>query len=662
MIEIRSLRDLLRLFFIFRREFKLALITTIVIAVLGAFLLPARYESNARLLVKPGRESTTVPIEAGSRQPLVASGTQHDPIVDEEKMLTGRPIVHLVAERYLEMANTSPQGVWQTIKFYIKKAEGAVIEAVRSLLQLFGILEAQSDLERLASLLEKNFTASHEVGSSVIEISFTWEDPVIAQKVVETWVNAYLEERARALGRKSLYAFYETESNKVANQIQTLRQQLQGRLKQIDSVSVEARLKNLTNQIDRITDARVHALNQLAGLWNFLNSAHDQLRNQPIEMVTSRETSLNPTQLDLKRQLNTLQVERARLLRTYLPEAKTVQEIEQNISDLQTLSDKAATRLERAQNSAPNSLAMNVKQQIIDAELQEQQLTGQIGGYDQTLAGLRQDRDQVMTDEPELNRLTLQLTTAEKSFALYSENLEQARIDQALDTSQISNIALIELATYNPTRVFPKSLMILLFAIPAGIAVGLLTIYVCYLLDQRIHDGARLQEIFHVPLWGSVPDIEDRTPASNNQLTASIYRIYGLLPIERIETEGLAIGLTSARHGEGVSFIIQQLHRLLQERGHTVKLNTVGPALPGEVLLLDASALLSNQEAFLILRRADLIALVIEARTSTVPMIENALSLLLTAFKKVDGIILNRRRFEVPANVLAWINQWHGAA
>jgi uncharacterized protein involved in exopolysaccharide biosynthesis len=61
-IEIRSLRDLLRLFFIYRREFKLAVITTIVVAVLGAFLLPARYESDARLLVKPGRDNTTLPI------------------------------------------------------------------------------------------------------------------------------------------------------------------------------------------------------------------------------------------------------------------------------------------------------------------------------------------------------------------------------------------------------------------------------------------------------------------------------------------------------------------------------------------------------------------------------------------------------------------------
>lgn len=660
MIEIRSLRDLLRLFFIFRREFKLAVITTIVVAVLGAFLLPTRYESDARLLVKPGRDSTTVPIEAGNRQTLISPSTQHDPIVDEEKMLTGRPIVHIVAQRYLELsAAAEPQGFWKTLKFYAKKAMGTAIDALRSLLQLVGLSEPQSPQDRLATRLEKNFQASHEAGSSVIDISFTWDDPEIAQQVVKIWVDTFLEERARVLGRKSLYAFYEGEGNKVAAQILSLKEQLQGRLKQIDSISVDARLENLTSQIDRLTDARVNAQNQLSGISSFLINARQQILDQPGEVVTSRETSLNPTQLDLKRQLNTLQVERARLLRTYLPEAPAVKQIEQNIHDLQALSEQEETRLERSKNTAPNSLVTNVKQQVIDAQLQQRRLTGQIENYDKTLAALRTERDRVLTDEPELNRLTQQLRTAEKSYALYSENLEQARIDHELDSSQISNIAIIEHATFNPARVFPKSLLILLFAIPAGIAVGLLTIYVCYLLDQRIHDGSRLPELFQVPLWGSVPDLEDATPAA---MTASIYRLYSLLPMDRIESQGLTLGLTSARHGEGVSFILERLRRLLEERGQRVRVNDSAPAQPGEVLLLDASALLSNQEAFLILRRADLIALVIEARTSTVPMIENAMSLLTTAFGKVDGLILNRRRFEVPSRVLERINSWRGAA
>ncbi|MCS7958383.1 lipopolysaccharide biosynthesis protein, partial [Pseudomonas aeruginosa] len=134
----------------------------------------------------------------------------------------------------------------------------------------------------------------------------------------------------------------------------------------------------------------------------------------------------------------------------------------------------------------------------------------------------------------------------------------------------------------------------------------------------------------------------------------------GLLPYARIEEKGLTLGLTSARHGEGVTFIIEQLRRLLEENGVRVRVGGE-PAQPGEVVLLDAPALLDSREAFIALRRADLIALVVEAQKSTVPVVEHALTILTTAFGKVDGIIINRRRFEVPSKVLQTIARYRSA-
>jgi uncharacterized protein involved in exopolysaccharide biosynthesis len=657
-IDIRSLRDLLRLFFIFQREFRWAVLITVVVAVLGAFLLPARYESNARLLVKPDRQNTTLPIEAQNRQTLVAPSTQRDPIVDEEKLLTGRPIVYQVAQRYLEETGAQqPTGFWKTLKHYAKRAGSAVLDGLRSVLQMLGIVEPQSDEQRLARKLEKNFQASHEAGSAVIDVRFVWDDPEVAQKILHTWIEVYMAERVRVLGRTSLRGFYQEEMNQTAERIRLLKEQRQQGLKLIDSISAKARLENLTNQIDRLTDARVTSQNERAGLSSLAGGARQQIGRLPAEVVTEREISLNPTQLDLKRQLNALQVERTRLLRTYTDEASPVRLIEQDIQNVQALVQQEQERLERSQNRAPNALANNARQQLMDAELRQQQLTAQIAEYDRELAALRKERDRVLGDEPELNRLQLELETAEKSFALYAENLEKARIDHALDTSQISNIAQIEQATLNPARVFPKSLMILLAMLPAAIGVGLLVVYICYLLDQRIHDGARIQQKFNVPLWASIPE---RDSADRHALDASVYRLYGLLPLEQIRAQGMALALTSARSGEGVSFIMDQLEPLLTEHGFVVRRGGDALPAPGELLLLNVSALLSKPDAFITLRRADLIALVVQARTSTVPRVENALSLLLTAFKKVDGIILNRRRFEVPARVMAAMQRWGG--
>ncbi|KAF1028332.1 MAG: hypothetical protein GAK37_02260 [Pseudomonas sp.] len=217
---------------------------------------------------------------------------------------------------------------------------------------------------------------------------------------------------------------------------------------------------------------------------------------------------------------------------------------------------------------------------------------------------------------------------------------------------------MIEEAALNPGRMFPKSLLMLVLAIPFAVVVGLLAIYLSYLLDQRIHDGGLVENKFGLPLWTTLPELDTSTAQSTNAFNASIYRLYGLLPLEQIAEQGLTLGLTSARHGEGVTFIVEQLRHLLEENSIRVRVGGADKPAPGEVVLLDASALLANRDAFINLRRADRIALVVEAQNSTVPVVEHALSILTTAFGKVDGIIINRRKFEVPVNVLNTIAKY----
>lgn len=555
MIEIRSLRDLLRLLFIYQREFKLAALSAVVIIVLGAFLLPAKYESNARLLVKPGRDST-LPIEISNRQALVMPSTQRDPIVDEERLLTGRPIVRQVAERYLEvLANRPPpEGLWKRTKFYVKKAIGAVFDGIRVTLETFGVIEETTAVERLAKDLEKKFEVTHAAGSTVMEISFTWSEPEVAQEVVKAWIEIYMEERTQALGRKSLYAFYEAQTADSAAQIKSYKAQILKHLNEIGASSIEDRLQDLSERINVLRGERFNSIRLIASSDSALESTRQQLKGLPREIVTVRQIALNPAQQDLQRELN----------------------------------------------------------------------------------------------------------ATERNYALYVDSLEKSRIDRELDKSQISNISVIEEATYNPGRIFPKTLLMLFLAVPFGLAVGLLVVYLCYLLDQRIHDGGLVEEKFGLPLWTTLPELSNSTAESSNAFTASIYRLYGLLPYARIEEKGLTLGLTSARHGEGVTFIIEQLRRLLEENGVRVRIGGE-PAQPGEVVLLDAPALLDSREAFIALRRADLIALVVEAQKSTVPVVEHALTILTTAFGKVDGIIINRRRFEVPSKVLQTIARYRSA-
>lgn len=661
MIEIRTFRDLLRLFFIFFREFRLAVIATFAVVMLGAFLLPTSYESSARLLVKPGRDTNTLPIEVADRPSIVMPATQRDPILDEERMLTGRPISRQVAERYLEeLANAPrPEGFFATVKYYVGKVVSGTIELARDFVQLLGLSEDQTPVDRLATKLKKNFSVTHAPGSSVMEISFRWSDPAVAQSVVQSWVDLYMEERTRALGRRSLYDFYLAQSEASTASILQHKQELAKRLNDLGAVGIEAHLQNLSERINQLRSDRFNTWRLISSTEGSLATLDRQIKSLPSEVRTVREMALNPIHQDLLRTLNAKLAEREDLLRTFTENAPPVKSIDETIANLEKRAKAAEATVQVSQNQAPNPIAERLRSNFMDQQSDLARLKAQLIRQDEELKTLEEQRAKALSIEPELARMQRELSAAEKNFALYNESLEKARIDRELDNSRISNIAIIEQATYNPSRVFPKSLLMILLAVPLSVLVGFLVVYLCYLLDQRIHDGGRFASKFGIPLWTTLPEVAG-DPNRNSGFVAALYRLYGLLPFERIAERGLVLGLTAARRGEGVSFIVDHLQRLLTERGHWVRVGE-GPAQPGEIVLVDASALLSNPQAIVSLRGADLVALVVEAQQSNVPTVAHAIDVLNTAFDKVDGVIINRRRFEVPDRVLRVMAKARGA-
>ncbi|GFM59183.1 exopolysaccharide transport family protein [Pseudomonas capsici] len=658
MINIRSFRDLLRLFFIFKREVQITVLVTFVIVVLGAFLLPNRYESTALLLVKPGRDTSTVPIELSDRQAIVVPNGLRDPLLDEERMLTGRPIMRMVAEKYLnELSKAEPEtGVLASVKNGIKYVVRSVFEAGHSVLQFVGLAEKRTPVERMAEDLEKNFKVRHEQGSSVMELTFTWNDPVVAQTVLKTWIDEYQLQRTKTLGRVSLYGFYETEVKAIGANIISYKQQIQGYLNQLGAVSISQRLADTSQGLNDLRTERNNTIRAIASTKAGLDTLKKQLAAQPKTVSAGRELALNPNRQDLQNRINGKEVERQELLRSFKEQAPPVRAANEEIANLKQLLKEQDATIQRSESITPNPIYNRMQNVYADQQTSYARLQTQLAQQDSQLAQLEKDRQLALKLEPELSRLQNELDAAQKSYALYTDSLEKARIDRELDNSQISNIATIEDATFNASRVFPKSLLMLLMAFPLSVVVGFLALYFFYLLDQRIHDGDKIEGRFGVPVWTSLPDLE-RAQDRSAALTANLHRIYGILPLGQVAEKGLAIGFTSVHRGEGVNFVISRLSTLLIEQGHKVRTEGRGPAKPGEIALINASGVYGNQEAFVLLRDADQIVLVVRAEQTTVPMLEDALTTLNTAFKKVDGIILNRRRFVVPESVLRFLKR-----
>ncbi|MEY4767183.1 MAG: hypothetical protein RI907_3856 [Pseudomonadota bacterium] len=649
MIEIRSLRDLLRVLCIFSREFRLALAVTASLMVVGAFVLPHQYVSEARLLVKAGRENTALPVDLGDRPAAVLQSATRDPMVDEEKMITGQPVVLEVARLYLNEMRAREQqaGV-------VKRGLKAVSQAVASALQAIGLSEPQPEEDALAERLLKRFQVSHGPGSSVMEISLRWGDAQQAQRMLSTWVRVYIDQRTAALGRKGLVSFYEGKVRDADLQIDAAKSQLRTGLDAIQGASAQERLDALTRRLNELHTRLAEISAERAALEAGIGYAAGRVQALPRETVAERDLSQSASWQALSTQLADLKRQRADALRVYKESAPAVKALTESIVLLETQLQAEDRSVQRGEKRTPNELSQTMARTQMEKSVRLRELETLQVVFDKEAARLEADRRKVLVSEPALAKVEQQLAVAEKARAFYLDTLEKARVDQALDDRRLNNIAQIQEPSFNPARSAPKSLLMVLLALPAGAVVGLVTVYLCALADQRIHDGGRLAERFGVPLWTTLKDLGAGAP--DNEFHASLHRLYGTLPLQRLASEGLVLGLTAGRSGEGVSFIARHLKALCEAQGVNVALNPQAvERVPGQLTLLEASGLQHNRDAFVRLAQADLIVLVVEARATTVPVLDNALGVLRTAFHRVDGVVLNRRRFEVPQAVLQWL-------
>src|SRR5205823_2619425 len=93
--------------------------------------------------------------------------------------------------------------------------------------------------------------------------------------------------------------------------------------------------------------------------------------------------------------------------------------------------------------------------------------------------------------EMQLARLEREIDLARASYKKYSENLEQARIDQELETAKISSLNLMQPPSLSVTPVSPQPLPTLAFGF-CGSLVASLGVALCFHRPRRRASRPRL--------------------------------------------------------------------------------------------------------------------------------------------------------------------------
>lgn len=506
-----SLRDLC--YILFRHKSRMFLF--FVIAILGCIALTLRakrvYQSDAKLLVRLGRESVSLDPTATTGQIVPITKSRESEIQTELEILRSRRIAQKVVEALgpamiLGDANEPAPGAEPAPQDEAPDAVAKAKNWARNLLAQIGLRPPMSDVDKAIQTLNKSMTALTEKDTSnIITLYYEAGSPVQAQKILTELIRVYLNERVAVHSMTGSYKFFSEQCSLLQKQLAGLEQQLKTMVSSAGTSSIEEELRVTMERIGTIEQEIDRAESSKASSQARIQNLKETLASLPATIVTSTTTGFPNVAADAMRErLYELQLRQQDLASKYSEDSRQMQEIRRQIAEAQDLLAKEEPL--RAQTTT----AVNVARQETEHSLLAEQANftareGETANLKKKLADARARVTGLNETATQIRRLRREIEIQEANYRKYADNLEQARIDQALDAERISNIAVVQPATASSQPVRPNGPMQLLLGILFGCFGSVVLAFACEYLDHTIRTPREVVQKLRLPTLAYVP-------------------------------------------------------------------------------------------------------------------------------------------------------------
>lgn len=597
-----SLRDLY--YVLFRHKWKMVLFffALMVTVTAGTFLAAEIYRSEAKLLVRLGRESVTLDPTATTGQIISVSRSRKSEINSELEILKSRELAEKVVdsigpEAFLKRLDEELSGASaarETIRKTRREIRTAVKEP-RNLLERLDLVEPLSDRDKAVLGVTKKLDIETLKDSSIISISFEAQSPKLAQNVVAKVIDFYLEKHIGVHQTLGSHEFFLRQSDHLQRKLAESENELRKLKNETGISSLDEQRRVILERMGALEQEIERTDSELASSKAKVGALQENLAKLPETLMLQKTTGFGNYGADQMRdRLYELQLKEQDLLSKYTEQSRPVREIQREITEAQALLDKeepTRTQVTQGLNTAHQQVQLALLTEQAALTSLRAKLDAQKGQLAKAQGGLKTLND----SEVRITRLTREISIEEANYRKYSENLEQARIDRALEIGKISNISVVQAATFPIKPVRPRKLLNLSLGLFLAIfgAIGLA--FFSEYLDHSIKTPEEAKERLQLLTLASIPRVRDNrvSPAARLrqdktgdriwQVPAKIRQHYDALGEQLLLSpngpteKACVLAVISCHRGEGVSTVATNLSTLLARRGN------------GDILLVDAN-------------------------------------------------------------------------
>ncbi len=462
-----SLRDVL--FIVFSKiHVLIGVFCTIVIITVGyAFLAKPVYEVSADVLLKPFIDSRQQ-IYSDNRF-AVAPVSQED-VNTEIKILTSRELV-------LNVVDTLGMGKKETVQ---KKA-GLTVR--------LGISFQSTPLDDAILYVRQGLDISPVTMSNVIRISKKGGDPQMIAKIVNTFLDCYIDRHIEVYKTGSGVDFYDRQIQLHEQKLAESETALKNFEKKWDIVDIENQNTYNIRLLQILRERQSSIRGDLAEKQQKLLNLGQSMTADGDLSAMSQEFRENQLLIQLIKAYVPLLMEKERIISFY-PENST------EYTDIIRQTNLFRDEIRKEQKKIREGLTLDM------AALKKQQES-----LDEYILQIDEESRFLTDKKLERENLSMKVEQSIYNYKLYMNRREEARISEQRDLSGVANVSVVSRAYAPSIPVYPKKKFMMIIALIAGAIAGTGSAFAAYYLDHTVKKPEDLVRLSHAPVLSTLGNI-----------------------------------------------------------------------------------------------------------------------------------------------------------
>ena len=487
-------RELCRI--LLRRKKRVLSLAALILCLTAAVIVyyPRTYSSEARLFVRVGREIVALDPTATQGQTTNIQKSYKQEINSILEIVNSRSIAEKVVasigvERLL--GSGEPKTAFKRLIWQIK-------EPVRN-------LDPISDEERAIIAVREWTSFFVPKDSGIITITCKADSPKIAQEIVASTLEAFRAEHVRVSRTRGSQRFFTQQTGKQLQHLEEVSRELRDAKNQNGIVTFEGQRALLMDQIGQVEKATIETNNALAYSEARAKDLQMTVDRLPKTIVREVESGIGHRSTDqMRQQLYALEIQERHHTANYTKDHPTllaVQEQRKKVEDI--FKDQPRQRAHTTEGVNDSREELRVQLLVERATLAA--LRAKANSLADEHARLDAERRKLNDREMQFAKMRRNVELAESHYQKYSGNLEQARIDQALEDESISSVNTIQPASYSERPTSPRKTLVVLLGLLLAVACPLALALGAEYFDHTFTTPSQVEDQLGLPVLVSIP-------------------------------------------------------------------------------------------------------------------------------------------------------------